>query len=620
MADGEVAIRADDDPVRDADRPVQAGPQAGLPPPVPDARQDRRRRDRRSAVGQLHADSVRRPLRGPGCPSRRFEPPRRPQHLHDRSRRVGRSRRRLPEDDLHRRTERAAVRPGRELHAGTSTPATSLNNWVETRCDLVVGTPTPFNGTCVVGPPTQDAARLLHLHLHASAGQQPGDAGRVVRRPTSPARRPTGSRRPAPSPPARPTIPRRRRRPARSDRRSTDGSFVTTTCTKPVDTAGYAPGAACVANDGTDAALPEGHVRHARGRSPTTRCRAASCTAGTAGVIKTDLPDDRRGTERGARAPVQTCVNGSSTNAPDYYETTCTNPPATNQTKFTTPALCGTPGITVPTGRALDHDRLPQAGRSEQHHGLRRSALLHQRSGHRASVPEGRLARRSRRCRRSRCRRWPARLGTTYGGNPTTPSRSAQARLLAADPGRGVHADRPDDSALRRHHLRHGRAPTRRCAFCNVGDPTSGRHQHGHLRQAGRRRTTPDRPRSRPASRSRRRSAPNFVKVTCAGSDDDVSRGRSIRRSASAPVELEPAVRLGDPDHHLLQQRRRHLSDGSGGADLHPGARRRHADHDDSARSPSRPTTMRPPRLRPARWVLRPTTATRSRRPARCPT
>ena len=52
-------------------RPVQARPQAGLPAPVPDARQDRRRRDRRSAVGRLHADPVGGPLRGPGCPPRR---------------------------------------------------------------------------------------------------------------------------------------------------------------------------------------------------------------------------------------------------------------------------------------------------------------------------------------------------------------------------------------------------------------------------------------------------------------------------------------------------------------------------------------------------------------------
>ena len=42
VADGQVAIRADDDPVRHAERPVQARPQAGLPPPVPDARQVRR--------------------------------------------------------------------------------------------------------------------------------------------------------------------------------------------------------------------------------------------------------------------------------------------------------------------------------------------------------------------------------------------------------------------------------------------------------------------------------------------------------------------------------------------------------------------------------------------------
>ena len=127
----------------------------------------------------------------------------------------------------------------------------------------------------------------------------------------------------------------------------TDGSFVTTTCTKPVDTAGYAPGAVCVANDG----LTPPYLKVTCGPPEVLANDAVpsgSCTAGTVGVVKTDCVTSAAGPNAVASA-VQTCVNGSSTNAPDYFETTCTNPPATNQTDFTTPALCGTPGITVPT-------------------------------------------------------------------------------------------------------------------------------------------------------------------------------------------------------------------------------------------------------------------------------
>jgi Tfp pilus tip-associated adhesin PilY1 len=73
----------------------------------------------------------------------------------------------------------------------------------------------------------------------------------------------------------------------------------------------------------------------------------AACTPGTVGVVKTECSVSAAG-PNAVKGPAQTCVDGSSSGAPDFYVTTCTNPPATNQTVFTTAALCGAPGVTVP--------------------------------------------------------------------------------------------------------------------------------------------------------------------------------------------------------------------------------------------------------------------------------
>ena len=69
------------------------------------------------------------------------------------------------------------------------TAATALNNWVETRCDLVRRHAHALQRH--LRRRSADPGRVvLHLHLHASAGQQPGDAGRIVR----PRRRRHGAR------------------------------------------------------------------------------------------------------------------------------------------------------------------------------------------------------------------------------------------------------------------------------------------------------------------------------------------------------------------------------------------------------------------------------------------
>ena len=52
------------------------------------------------------------------------------------------------------------------------TAASAGNSWVETTCNLTLGTPTPFNGTCVVGAPTQDAAFFIYTCTRPAANNQ----------------------------------------------------------------------------------------------------------------------------------------------------------------------------------------------------------------------------------------------------------------------------------------------------------------------------------------------------------------------------------------------------------------------------------------------------------------
>ena len=221
------------------------------------------------------------------------------------------------------------------------TAATGLNSWVETTCDFVAGAPTPFNGTCVVGPPTQDAAFFIYTCTRPAGNNQvvpvaacgadvPGTAPFWI---TTTCTQPPGVNNFA----ATPSLPCVVGPPV------TDASFVTTTCTKPIDTAGYAP--SCLADPGTTppyikvTCLPPEVVSD-------TAVASSTCTVGTVGLITTACPKTAAG-PNAVQSAVQTCVDGSSTNFPDYYETACTSPGATNSTVFTTPALCGAPGITL---------------------------------------------------------------------------------------------------------------------------------------------------------------------------------------------------------------------------------------------------------------------------------
>ena len=254
MADLELAIGSDDDPVRPESGPVQDGPQAGLPAPVPDARQDRRRRDRRSAVRQLHADSAGRPLRGPRRLSRRLQPSCRSQYLHQRTRRRRRRRSRLPEDDLHRRTQRAALCSGCELHAGSRSRDLLQQlgrDEVRLRAGHCHADQWHLRGR------SADAGRgVLHLHLHASAGKQQADAGAFLpgrHSGTTPDWITTTCGQPAatnfPSQPSPQCV---------EGPPVTDGNYITTTCTKPLNTAGYA--ASCARQRWLDRALHQGDL------------------------------------------------------------------------------------------------------------------------------------------------------------------------------------------------------------------------------------------------------------------------------------------------------------------------------------------------------------------------
>ncbi|HSC63021.1 MAG TPA: PilC/PilY family type IV pilus protein [Caldimonas sp.] len=221
-------------------------------------------------------------------------------------------------------------------------PATSLNNWVETRCDYIAGAATPISGTCVVGPPTQDASFFIYTCTRPPVNNQvtpvascgPDVAGTSPDWITTTCTQPAATNylpRPSPQCAEGPPV--------------TDGSLITTQCTKSLNNAGYA--ATCVADPGLTfpfikvTCLPPEVVAD-------DAVPSASCTPGTVGLITTACPKTAAGTYP-SPTPVQTCVNGSSTNAPFFYETTCTYPAATNKTVFTTPALCGTPGVTVPT-------------------------------------------------------------------------------------------------------------------------------------------------------------------------------------------------------------------------------------------------------------------------------
>ena len=209
-------------------------------------------------------------------------------------------------------------------------------------------------------------------------------------------------------------------------------------------------------------------MRGARG--PRRRRGAERLVHGGNGRRRQDgLPDQRRGPNAVASA-VQTCVNGSSTRAPDYFETLA--PSAGDQPdRLHEPALCGTPGITVPTAApwittdcrkpagannatvfADPRFCINDPGTAPPYLKVACTTVQTMRAdrGAAAGLPDRNHVRRHDRLHRHDLR---------------------EARLLAADPGRGVH--RRPIRPFRPYIVTTcgTRGTDTPVAFCNVGDP-----------------------------------------------------------------------------------------------------------------------------------------------------
>ena len=122
-------------------------------------------------------------------------------------------------------------------------------------------------------------------------------------------------------------------------------------------------------------------------------------------------------------------------------------------------------------GGALDHHRLPQAGRSEQRHRLCRSAFLHRRCRNGAALPEGRLHE-GRDQRAVEVPPLSCPIGTTYGGTPDYFVTSAPSGAIRRPPWsprarRRIPPFRPTSSRPAART-----APTRRCCPAPSATPT----------------------------------------------------------------------------------------------------------------------------------------------------
>jgi Tfp pilus tip-associated adhesin PilY1 len=227
------------------------------------------------------------------------------------------------------------------------TPAAPGNSFVETTCDRIsVSPPTAFNGTCVDGATTQGPAPDYFLYTCtrpagtnssvavASCGAAPPASGPNWITTTCGPSGPNNQ-------PATPSLPCTVGSP------TTDAAFVTTTCTKPIDESGYA--ATCTPDPGTSA--PFIKVTCTPTTLTNTPVPSASCSPGTGpgpDFIVTTCPKTAAG-PMATQAAVASCNPGATTGSPDYYETTCTSPPATNKTEFVTAAACGSLGVTPGT-------------------------------------------------------------------------------------------------------------------------------------------------------------------------------------------------------------------------------------------------------------------------------
>ena len=201
------------------------------------------------------------------------------------------------------------------------TGATSSNGWAETTCDRVnIDPAAAFNGTCVPGTTQGGSPDYFVFICSRPAGNNTStpvascgasSAGTFPDWITTTCSQPPGPNNFAATP-SLPCTP--------GSTTTVDGTFVTTTCVKSIDTSGYL--AVCTNNAGV--APPYIKTVCTPETVSDTAMPSASCVPGTVGAIVTTCPKTAAGTYP-AVTPVDpaTCVNG----CPPARRTT-TRPPA----------------------------------------------------------------------------------------------------------------------------------------------------------------------------------------------------------------------------------------------------------------------------------------------------
>jgi len=200
-------------------------------------------------------------------------------------------------------------------------PATPGNQWVETRCDYVVGVATPQSASCVDGftfqgsgpdyfvytcklPPGTNTSRGV-----AACGTYAAATGPDWITTTCGFTGPNNySLRPSPQcvVVANP-LP--------------DSEFVTTTCVKTINN-GPTPAAVCFPNDG----LLDPYIRVTCGAEQTNQIpvEKGTCVEGTVGNVARTCPRAPAGPDAIPRAVPGACADIASNGSPDFFETVCT--------------------------------------------------------------------------------------------------------------------------------------------------------------------------------------------------------------------------------------------------------------------------------------------------------
>ena len=223
-------------------------------------------------------------------------------------------------------------------------PATSGNGWVASQCDRNVVSPAaPFNGVCAgttQGPfpsyfvfiCTRPPANNQTTPVRVMRGRPAHDRSRHVRHhDLQPARRPDQPAGDCVSG-VRPWRDDRSRHVRHDDLRQGEGLPRLRRCVRP--NAGILP--------------PYDKVVCTPSTLSNNAVAAGSCVVGNSGApafIQTACPRTPAGPNAVA-APQLACAPDPGATGPNFYETTCTNPPGVNnQTKFVTAAACGPLGI-----------------------------------------------------------------------------------------------------------------------------------------------------------------------------------------------------------------------------------------------------------------------------------